>query len=137
MNNFSPRKITEQFLFRKIFFLVIFFPEKKIKKKIREYDFSYFFKKFHNFSKKHEKTAFPENGRNARISLAWCRFFMKRWDLQHLFGGGGYPLFSEYTKDRGSFLDPLFLGVFFLKKTEKFFLRKKNFLKNKKKFFIK
>lgn len=99
--------------------------------------FHIFSKNFIIFRKNTKKQLFPKTAEMHEFRWRGAVFSWKGGTFSIYLGGGGYPLFSEYTKDRGSFLDPLFLGVFFLKKTEKFFFEKKNFLKNKKKFFIK
>ena len=99
--------------------------------------FENFFEKNRKNRKKHEKMGFSRKRPMTRISREWCRFFVKRWDLEHLFGGGGYPHFSEYTKDTdplfgGSFFDPFF-HVFSWKKKifgSKNFFREKKFWKN-------
>jgi hypothetical protein len=92
------------------------------------------FRKFRKKVKKTEKIDFFRKRQTTRISREWCRFFVKRWDLEHLFGGGGYPHFSEYTKDRdplfwGSFFDPFF-RVFSRKKN---IFGSKNFFRDEKK----
>jgi hypothetical protein len=93
-----------------------------------------FFEKNRKKVKKTEKIDFFRKRPMTRISREWCRFFVKRWDLEHLFGGGGYPHFSEYTKDRdplfwGSFFDPFF-HVFSWKKN---IFGSKNFFRDEKK----
>ena len=141
------------FLLRKIFLFSLFFGREKIFSVkifflVREFFFlekNFFFRKNRKKTRKNGLCPARKTGKKPWFSAGWCRFFPKRWDLQHLFGGGGYPHFSAFTKDRDP-QKPGFWGVqksrffrlflfFFRKKKyfffEKFFLEK--FFSSKKK----